>query len=84
MPAMMQNDAVASLYKSLGIGGRKPRTTASAKRREIAMAQVATLEKVLADIRRKARETPTWATAYFSAATTIEIEIAAIKAESNL
>jgi hypothetical protein len=84
MAKMLQEVAVASLYSNLGLGTRKPRVSAAAKRQEVAMAQVGSLEKVLSDSRRKARETPAWAAAYFSAATTVELEIAAIKAKSNL
>lgn len=58
---------------------KKPRTTPAQRRRELADAQIAALERVAADIRNKARETPGWAKGYFSAITSIELEISAIR-----
>jgi hypothetical protein len=84
MPAMPQNEAIASLNKLLGICQRKPRLSPAKRRKEIALAKVEVLELVLADIRHKARETPNWARAYFSAATSVELQIEAVKADANI
>lgn len=75
---MDQKDAITSLHKNLGIGKRAVRPTPAAKRHEIQAGQVQALGSVLADIRRRARETPAWANAYNSAATAVELEIAAV------
>ena len=74
-----QADAINSLHKSMGIGVRGTPKSRVTQRREVAAAQVEALESVLADIRRKARETPAWAAAYNSAATSVELKIAHIK-----
>ena len=56
------------------------RTTLTAKQRKaVADEKVAMLQEVLADIRRKARETPAWAHGLNAAATSVELQIAAIK-----
>jgi hypothetical protein len=75
-----QKNAIASLNASLGIGQRKARPSPAAKRQEIRSGQVEALERALADIRRRACETPTWAPAYHSAATAVELIIADIGA----
>lgn len=79
---MDQKDAVASLHASIGIGQRKPRQSIIVKRRDIQTAQVLVLEKALSEIRKRLRETPAWANGYNSAATVIEFELAAVRAES--
>jgi hypothetical protein len=79
-----QKDAIASLNASLGIGQRKARPSPAAKRQEIRSGQVEALERALADIRRRARETPTWAPAYHSAATAVELVIADIRADDAM
>lgn len=56
--------------------GPKARKSA---RRAIATAQREVLQACIADIRRKARDTPAWAKGYNSAITAIEQQLAQIK-----
>ncbi len=56
--------------------GPKARKSA---RRAIAAAQREVLQACIADIRRKARDTPAWAKGYNSAITAIEQQLAQIK-----
>ncbi|KEH14652.1 hypothetical protein GY15_04280 [Delftia sp. 670] len=49
------------------------------QRRAIAAAQREVLQACIADIRRKARDTPAWAKGYNSAITAIEQQLAQIK-----
>lgn len=62
----------------------KPQAKSSAgrvaQRRAVVDAQVAALESCIEDIRRKARETPAWAHGLNSAVTSIELQIATLKA----
>lgn len=76
---MDQKKAVASLHASLGFGQRKARPSPAAKRKEIQAGQVAVLERVLLEIRRRGRETRAWANGYNSAATVVELELASVR-----
>ncbi|MPT55023.1 hypothetical protein [Delftia sp.] len=59
---------------------RKPGPKARRNQRlAIAAAQREVLQACIADIRRKARETPAWAKGLNSAITTIELQLAQIK-----
>jgi ribosomal protein S11 len=59
----------------------KRRETPTSKRQAIANAQIAALERAIASIRRRIRETPAWAQGYNSAITAIELEIQEIRNE---
>jgi hypothetical protein len=63
---------------------KKRRETPASRRKEVAQAQVDALERVEKAIRARARETPTWAAAYNSAATAVELEIAFIRKDAKL
>lgn len=76
MKASQANDV---FKRAIGGAARKPRQTPAQKRLEIANTQIEALERVAAEIRSKARETPAWSKAYFSAVTAIEMEIQRIK-----
>lgn len=76
---MEQNKAIASLHASLGLGQRKARPSPAAKRKEVEAGQVAVLERVLSEIRKRARATPAWANGYNSAATVVELELASVR-----
>lgn len=80
---MEQNKAIASLHASLGLGQRKVRPSPAAKRKEIQTGQVVVLERVLSEIRKRVRVTPAWANAYNSAATVVELELAAIRGDAK-
>jgi hypothetical protein len=73
----MKAEELQNIFGTAIIGNakKKRRQTPSSKRKEISDAQIAVLEKVAKAIRNKARETPAWARGYFSAVTTIEIEL---------
>lgn len=67
---------------SRAIGARikpKRRETPTSKRLAIANAQIEALERAIASIRGRLRETPAWALGYNSAITAIELEIQEIR-----
>lgn len=69
---------------SRAIGARlkpKRRETPTSKRHAVANAQIAALERCIASIRSRIRETPAWAHGYHSAITAIELEIREIRNE---
>lgn len=77
---MKSNEVQAYFCKAIGKSiSPKKRKTPRQKRKEIAEGKIEVLERVAANIRKKARENPSWDKAYFSAITTIEFEIQEIK-----
>lgn len=58
---------------------KKRRETPTSKRQAVAKAQIEALERAIARIRHKVRETPAWAQGYNSAITAIEFEIQEIR-----
>lgn len=63
------------------IGGSPKRraSTPAQKRRLATKEKIELLERLAAEIRNKARETPAWSKGYFSAIATIEMEIQRIR-----
>lgn len=79
----MNTREVNAVFSRAIVAGIKPkgRETPSSKRHAIANAQIAALEKAIASIRHRTRETPAWAQGYNSAITAIELEIQEIRNE---
>ncbi len=77
----MRAEQINATFGRAILGQQQPkrRETPTSKRQAIAKAQVEALERAIAGIRRRIRETPEWATAYNSAITAIELEIQEIR-----
>lgn len=77
----MRAAEINAMFGRAILGPQKPkrRETPTSKRRTISAAQVEALERAIAAIRRRIRETPEWAMPYNSAITAIELEIKEIR-----
>lgn len=77
----MNTQQAANVFKSAIARGAKSETPRSRTkaRRELLAAQVSVLRDAIEAIRKKARETPSWAAGYNSAVTTIELQIAELE-----